>query len=178
MSLRKNIHNFNRSVHRSNTRGVTPIDAVSRAATVVKMQSKGQGTFWGLVKWSSVVLGPMSSTAGNQEAWPSLCACAVNRWSTGQGQKLAVVKRSRPFLDGQKSWPWSQLWTRHLWEWPPLATVYRQQASPQPWKFGLRSHQKQSQRLKFFWGSMPLDPKKVNELYNIPANEKAFEVLL
>ena len=37
--------------------GVTPIGAVSRAATTVKMQSNGQGTFWGSVKWSSSVLG-------------------------------------------------------------------------------------------------------------------------
>ena len=40
------------------TRGVTPIGAVSRAAIGIKMQSKGQGTFWGSVKRSSGVLGP------------------------------------------------------------------------------------------------------------------------
>ena len=46
--------------------GVTPIGAVSRAATGVKMQSNGQGTFWGSVKRSSSVLGPISSIA----RWP------------------------------------------------------------------------------------------------------------
>ena len=46
------------------------------------------------------------------------------------------------------------------------ATVYRQHASPQPWKFGLRSYQKQSQRLKnykFSWGSMPPDPPRLRK---------------
>ena len=37
--------------------GVTPIGAVSRAATGVKMRSNSQGTFWGSVKRSSGVLG-------------------------------------------------------------------------------------------------------------------------
>jgi hypothetical protein len=37
---------------------VTPIGAVSRAATAVKMQSNGQGTSWGSVKRSSGVSGP------------------------------------------------------------------------------------------------------------------------
>ena len=59
---------------------------MSRAATAVKMQSKGQDTFSGSVKQSSSALGPMSSTAGNQEAWPSICACAVNRRLMGQGK--------------------------------------------------------------------------------------------
>ena len=40
--------------------GVTPMGAMSRAATAVKMQSKGQGTFWGSVKRSSSVQGLMS----------------------------------------------------------------------------------------------------------------------
>ena len=40
-----------------NQGGVTPIGAVSRAATGVKMRSNGQGTFWGSVKRSSSVLG-------------------------------------------------------------------------------------------------------------------------
>ena len=65
----------------------------------------------------------MFSTASSQEAWLRLCACIINQWSTGQEQKLAVVKRSRPFLGGQKSWPWSQLWTRRLWEWLPSTLV-------------------------------------------------------
>ena len=43
--------------------GITPIGAVSRAATGVKMQSNGQGTFWGSVKRSSGVLGPISGIA-------------------------------------------------------------------------------------------------------------------
>ena len=70
-----------------------------RVVTVVKMQSKGQGTFLGSVKRSSDVLGPMSSTAGNQKAWSSLCTCAVNRWSrakTGRGQVVkAIYGRSK-----------------------------------------------------------------------------------
>ena len=45
-------------------RGVTPIGAVSRAVTGVKMQSNGQGTFWRSVKQSSGVLGPIASIAG------------------------------------------------------------------------------------------------------------------
>ncbi|MCG8621098.1 MAG: hypothetical protein MJE68_03715 [Proteobacteria bacterium] len=36
---------------------------MSRAATGVKMQSNGQGTFWGSVKRSSGVLGPTSGIA-------------------------------------------------------------------------------------------------------------------
>ena len=43
--------------------GVTPIGAVSRTATAVKMQSKGQGTFWGLVK--------QCSGANVQHCWQS-----------------------------------------------------------------------------------------------------------
>ena len=74
-------------------RGVTPIGAVSRAATGVKMQSNGQGTFWGSVKRSSGVLGPISSIA----RWPRGVAEILRM------RKFAVVKRSRPFLDGQKS---------------------------------------------------------------------------
>ena len=46
--------------------GVTPIGAVSRAATGVKMQSNGQGTFWGSVKRSSGVLGPISGIRGGR----------------------------------------------------------------------------------------------------------------
>ena len=30
----------------------------------------------------------MFSTAGNQEVCLSLCTCAVNQWSMGQGQKI------------------------------------------------------------------------------------------
>ena len=45
------------------SRGVTPIGAMSRAATGVKMQSNGQGTFWGSVKRTSGVLGPIYSIA-------------------------------------------------------------------------------------------------------------------
>ena len=59
------------------------------------------------------------------------------------------------------------------------ATMYRQQASPQPWKFSLRSHQKQSQRLKFSWGSMPTDPPSLRKSMSsiiFLANEKEFEV--
>ena len=81
--------------------GITPVGAVSRAATAVKMQSNGQGTSWGLVKQSSGVLGPISSIA----RWPrGMAAYAVSRLSTGEGQKFAIIILwSRPFLDGQKS---------------------------------------------------------------------------
>ena len=48
---------FNQMKYQLGQGGVTPIGAVSRAATRVKMQSNGQGTFWGLVKQSSTVLG-------------------------------------------------------------------------------------------------------------------------
>ena len=75
---------------------------MSRAATGVKMQSNGQGTFGGSVKWSSDVLDPISGINIARRPRGVACACAVSRWSTGQGQKFAVVKRSRPFLDGQK----------------------------------------------------------------------------
>ena len=51
---------------------------------------------------------------------------SVGRWSTGQGKKFAVVKRSRPFFDSQKSWPWSQLSTQRLWECPPCLLVWYQ----------------------------------------------------
>ena len=67
----------------------------------VQSCDRGQDTVKGSVKRSRGVLGPMSSNASNQEAWPSLCTCAVNWWSTGQGKKLAVVKWSRPFLDSR-----------------------------------------------------------------------------
>ena len=40
-----------------------PIGAVSRAITVVKMQSNSHGTFWGSVKRSSSFLAPTSSIA-------------------------------------------------------------------------------------------------------------------
>ena len=40
--------------------GITPIGAVSGAATVVKMQSNGQGTSWGLVKRLRGVLGTLT----------------------------------------------------------------------------------------------------------------------
>ena len=83
--------------------GGTPIGAVSGAAT------GGQDA----VKRSSSVLGHYISTAlyiygtigGSRSGGRSFCACAVNRWSLGmgQGQKFGVVKRSRPFFDGQKS---------------------------------------------------------------------------
>ena len=57
-----------KSIHMSSSRSmlfpvlfpqgeVTPIGAVSRAVTGVKMRSNSQGTFWGSVKRSSSVLG-------------------------------------------------------------------------------------------------------------------------
>ena len=64
------------------------------------------------VKWCS---GADIQHCGDKDTWLSLCACIVNRWSMGLGQKLVLIKRSRPFLDGHKSWPWSQLLTLHLY---------------------------------------------------------------
>ena len=56
---------FMKSMHACEvTQGwVTPIGAIFRVATTVKMQSNGQGTFWGLIKRSSGVPGPTSSIA-------------------------------------------------------------------------------------------------------------------
>ena len=39
----------------------------------------------------------------------------------GQRGKIGAVKRSRPDLDGQNSWPRSQMWVQDQLEWPPLA---------------------------------------------------------
>ena len=63
--------------------GVTTIGAMSRAATGVKMQSNGQGTFWGLVNSQAVCWGTIFSTTGDQGAWLSLCAC-------GQGSRAKI----------------------------------------------------------------------------------------
>ena len=57
---------------------------------------KGSRHFLRVGQRSSGVLGPMSSTAGNQEAWSSICACAVNRRSTGQGQKTGHGQTVKP----------------------------------------------------------------------------------
>ena len=73
--------------------GSTPIGAVSRAATGVKMQLNSQGTFWGSVKRSSGVLGPISSIAkrrGRDFAHAQLVDCQRvkgknSTWSSGQG---------------------------------------------------------------------------------------------
>ena len=72
-------------------KGVTPISAVSRAANRGQDAVKGSRHFWGLVKRSSGVLGPMSSTASNQEMAEPLHMCSwsmVNglRAKTGRGQ--------------------------------------------------------------------------------------------
>ena len=80
---------------------VTPIGAVSRAATGVKMRSNDQGTFWGLVKRSSSVLGHYL-----RRYWRSrgvVDPFAHAQLVKGQGQKSGVVKRLRSFFDGQKS---------------------------------------------------------------------------
>ena len=74
--------------------------AVSRAVTAVKMQSKGQGTFLGSVKQSRSVQGLMSIQ--QLLVIKRHGTCAVNQWSMGQGQKFAMVKRSRPYLGSQK----------------------------------------------------------------------------
>ena len=87
---------------RSKGRG-TPIGAVSRAVTVVKMQSNGQGTSWGLVKWSSGVLDPSSSITRQpmQEAWPRFvhaqlvnCQWVKDKICRGQAVK-AIFRRSK-----------------------------------------------------------------------------------
>ena len=44
------------------------------------------------------------ATVGKGSPRPlSLHACAICHRSTGQGQKFGAAKRSRPFIDGQKS---------------------------------------------------------------------------
>ena len=72
---------------------VTPIGAVSRAATGVKMRSNGQGTFWGLVKRSSSVLGHYRSIStallAIKRRGRSFCACAINQWSRVKGKNPA-----------------------------------------------------------------------------------------
>ena len=70
--------------------GVTPIGAVSRAATGVKMRSNGQGTFWGSVKRSSSMLGTIyKALLAIKRRGRSFCACAVNRWSRVKGKNPA-----------------------------------------------------------------------------------------
>ena len=56
-----------RPLHASKSKvGSTLIGGMSRAATVVKMKSNSQGTFWGSVKLSSNVLGHyIYSTVGD-----------------------------------------------------------------------------------------------------------------
>ena len=60
------------------------------AATAVKMQPKGQGTSWELVKRLSGVLGPISSTAGSQDQ-KFVNAQLINT-CTGQGKKFTMIK--------------------------------------------------------------------------------------
>ena len=66
--------------------------------TVVKMVKALSGGQ--LVKRSTSVL---CSTNGNQEVWPSLCACTVGRWSMGQGKKFAMVNRARAIFSMVKT---------------------------------------------------------------------------
>ncbi len=76
--------------HRLVQGGVTPIGAVSRAATGVKMRSNGQGTFWGSVKRSSSMLGTIyKALLAIKRRGRSFCACAVNRWSRVKGKNPA-----------------------------------------------------------------------------------------
>ena len=60
----------------SRGRGVTPIGAMSRAATAVKMQSN-----------IKALLGDQSNgVLGSQEVWPRFCTCVeVSQLSMGQG---------------------------------------------------------------------------------------------
>ena len=93
--------------------GVTPIGAVSRAMTAVKMQWKGHGTSWGLVKRCS---GPHLQHCW----WPRgvteiLHMPVINQWSMGQGRKLIVVKQSRLFFSGLGM---RLLWERTPCKWP------------------------------------------------------------
>ena len=83
--------------------GVTPIGAVSRAATGVKMRSNGQGTFWGSVKRSSSVLGHYLRHYCRSRGVADPFAHAQLIDGQGSRAKSGVVKRSRPFFDGQKS---------------------------------------------------------------------------
>ena len=72
----------------NNTRGVTPIGAVSRAMTGVKMQSNGQGTFWGRSNSQAVCWGTIYGTTCNQEAWPILFVHA--QLINGQGSRAKI----------------------------------------------------------------------------------------
>ena len=81
--------------------GVTPIGAVSWAATGV---TNGQDTFWGLVKRSSGVLGPISNIDRRPRGVAKILHMQLvdgqrvkgknSPWSSGQ---------AGPLLDGQKS---------------------------------------------------------------------------
>ena len=85
---------------RPNAGTSSPIGAVSRAATGVKMRSNGQGTFWGSVKQCAghyIYLRHYWRSRGGADSF------AHAQLIDGQGQKSGVVKRSRPFFDGQKS---------------------------------------------------------------------------
>ena len=55
--------------------GVTPIGAVSRVATGVKMQSNSQAVYWGTIY----------GTTGDREAWPILV-----RMCDGQGSRAKL----------------------------------------------------------------------------------------
>ena len=82
--------------------GITPIGAVSRAATGVKMQSNGQGTFGGLVKQSSGVLGPISSIARRPRGVVKILRMRSQSMINGSRAKIhrgqvvkAIFKRSK-----------------------------------------------------------------------------------
>ena len=100
------------------SRGVTPIGAVSRAATEVKIQSNSQGT-WGSVKWYS---GPylQHSYIDGQDAWRDFLCMRSSSMVNGSRAKIRRGQAVKAFLEGQKSWHWLQLWIQRLWEWPPL----------------------------------------------------------
>ena len=75
------------------------IGAVFRAATRVKMQSNGQGTYWELVKRSSNVLGHYL-----QYYWQSrgMAECLHMRSSKDQWQKFCVIEQSGYFSTVKK----------------------------------------------------------------------------
>ena len=81
--------------------GVTPIGAMSRAATRV---TNGQGIFWGSFKRSSGVLGPISSIARRPRGVAEILHMQLVDGQRVKGKNLPwSSSQAGPFLDGQKS---------------------------------------------------------------------------
>ena len=81
---------------------------------------RGQST----VKRSRVEFQPL--LVNGQACWSQLANLITRGYPKSRGQrcKIGTVKRSRPFLAGQNSWPRSQMWVQDQLEWPPLVTPW------------------------------------------------------